>query len=321
MGSTGSLRFEFRVLGPFEVVSGGRVLEIGSAKQRALLALLLIHLNRPVSLDAIGEELWEGNPPASLGATVQSLVYRIRKLLGPDAEAAGVGLRGRGSGYLLEGEELQLDAHRFERLASRGRELAATGAFDTAARAFRDAVGLWRGPALDGLAELPFARLEAARLEGARLLARGRARRIGTRPRPARRGTHPARAPRGGEPAPGGGLGPAHAHALPRSGARPRRSGPIRSCAGYWPRNWAWNRIRHCGTSRARSSPRAPSSAAQRHPSPPPGRNHTSGRHPRLTPTSPHTGHGPGRPDPHRGPRRRSGRHHRRRRSRVRSPR
>jgi DNA-binding SARP family transcriptional activator len=171
MKSTGNLRFEFRVLGPFQVVSGGRALEIGSTKQRALLALLLIHLNRVVSLDVIGDELWEGSPPASLGATVQSLVYRIRKLLGADAEAAGVVLRGRGSGYVLEGDELQLDAHRFERLAARGRELATTGASDAAARAFRDAVALWRGPALDGLTELPFARLEATRLEGARLLA------------------------------------------------------------------------------------------------------------------------------------------------------
>jgi class 3 adenylate cyclase/DNA-binding SARP family transcriptional activator len=171
MSRTGNLRFEFRVLGAFEVVSGGRVLEIGSAKQRALLALLLTRLNRSVSIDVIGEELWEGRPPASLGATVQSLVYRIRKLLGADAEAAGVALRGRGSGYVLEGEELQVDAHRFERLAARGRELATTGASDAAARAFRDALGLWRGPALDGLAELGFARLEAARLEEVRLLA------------------------------------------------------------------------------------------------------------------------------------------------------
>ncbi len=172
MSPAGQLGFEFRLLGTFEVVSGGRALAIGSSKQRALLALLVTHLNRVVSLDAIGEELWEGRPPASLGATVQSLVYRIRKVLSEaDAEAAGVALRGRDPGYVLEGEELQVDAQRFERLAARGREVAATGAADGAARAYRDGLGLWRGPALDGLTELPFARLEAARLEEARLLA------------------------------------------------------------------------------------------------------------------------------------------------------
>jgi DNA-binding SARP family transcriptional activator len=170
MARSGNLRFEFRVLGPFEVVSGGRVVEIGSAKQRALLALLVTNLNRPVSLDGIGEALWEGRPPASLASTVQSLVYRLRKLLtDADAEAAGIALRGRGSGYVLEGEQLQVDGHRFEQLVARGRELAATGAADAAARAFRDALGLWRGSALDGLTDLAFARVEATRLEEARL--------------------------------------------------------------------------------------------------------------------------------------------------------
>jgi class 3 adenylate cyclase/DNA-binding winged helix-turn-helix (wHTH) protein len=172
MSPAGQLGFEFRLLGTFEVISGGRVLAIGSSKQQALLALLVTHLNRVVSLDAIGEELWEGRPPASLGATVQSLVYRVRKVLfEADAEAAGVALRGRGSGYVLEGEQLQVDAHRFERLAARARELAGTGAAETAAKAFRDALAQWRGPALDGLTDLAFARLEAARLGEARLLA------------------------------------------------------------------------------------------------------------------------------------------------------
>ncbi|MGH8992791.1 MAG: AfsR/SARP family transcriptional regulator, partial [Acidimicrobiia bacterium] len=170
MGGNGNLRFEFRVLGPFQVVSGGRAVEIGSAKQQALLALLVTNLNRPVSVDAIGDALWEGSPPASLVSTVQSLVYRLRKVLGEaDAEAAGVAIRGRGSGYVLEGEPLQVDGHRFERLAARGRELAATGAADAAARAFRDGLALWRGPALAGLADLGFARVEATRLDQARL--------------------------------------------------------------------------------------------------------------------------------------------------------
>lgn len=172
MSATGHLGFEFRLLGTFEVVSGGRALPIGSSKQRALLALLVTHLNRVVSLDAIGEELWEGRPPASLGSTVQSLVYRVRKVLAEaDAEVAGVVLRGRGSGYVLEGEQLQVDAHRFERLAARARELAGTGAAETAAKAFRDALAQWRGPALDDLSDLAFARLEASRLDEARLLA------------------------------------------------------------------------------------------------------------------------------------------------------
>jgi DNA-binding SARP family transcriptional activator len=172
MGQPEDGRFEFRVLGTFDVVSGERVLEIGSPKQRALLALLVARLNRPVSLDLIGEELWDGNPPASLATTVQSLVYRIRKLLtDARAEAAGVALRGRGSSYALAGDPAHVDAHRFEQLAGEGRRQAAAGVADAAVDAFQEALALWRGPALADVADLPFARLEAARLEESRLLA------------------------------------------------------------------------------------------------------------------------------------------------------
>jgi DNA-binding SARP family transcriptional activator len=164
--------FEFRVLGPLDVVSEGRVTEIGSLKQRALLALLVMNLNRTVSLDVIGDELWEGNPPASLSATVQSLVYRIRKLLAEaGADQAGVTLRGRGSGYVLSGEAAQVDANRFEELAAEGRRRAEAGDPDSAIEALNAALNLWRGSALADVADLPFARPEAARLEEAKLVA------------------------------------------------------------------------------------------------------------------------------------------------------
>src|SRR2546421_3096142 len=164
--------FEFRLLGPLDVVSGERILEIGSLKQRALLALLVTNLNRPVSLDVIGDELWDGNPPASLATTVQSLVYRIRKLLADaGADEAGVALRGRGSAYVLAGEEGQVDAHRFDELASEGRRRAEAGDADSAIESFNAALALWRGAALADVADLPFARLEATRLEEAKLLA------------------------------------------------------------------------------------------------------------------------------------------------------
>ncbi len=91
MASTGDLSLEFRLLGAFEVVASGRVVEIGSAKQRALLALLALHLNRPVASETLIEELWRGNPPTSVQSTVQSLVYRVRRVLADaGSEAAGV---------------------------------------------------------------------------------------------------------------------------------------------------------------------------------------------------------------------------------------
>jgi DNA-binding SARP family transcriptional activator/class 3 adenylate cyclase len=172
MTSTGDLSLEFRLLGPFQVAASGRVLEIGSAKQRGVLALLAVHLNRPVASETLIEELWRGNPPASVHSTVQSLVYRVRRALADaGAEQARVALRGRGSAYVLEADELQVDARRFEVLVGRGRELLAAGAADGAARALTDALGLWRGSALADLADMDSLRVEATRLEEARLSA------------------------------------------------------------------------------------------------------------------------------------------------------
>ncbi len=165
------LGLEFRLLGPFELASRGRVAEIGSPKQRLLLAMLVVHLNRVVSVDALAEELWHGQPPSSLTKTIQSLVYRLRRALtDAGAEAAGVALRARGSGYALEADRLQVDAQRFEHLAARGRELAGAGASDAAARTLRDALALWRGPALIDLLDSDVARAEAARLDETRLV-------------------------------------------------------------------------------------------------------------------------------------------------------
>ena len=165
------LGLEFRLLGPFEVAARGRVAEIGSPKQRALLAMLVVHLNRVVSVEAVAEELWHGEPPTSLTKTIQSLVYRLRRALtAAGAEAAGVSLRAGGTGYALEADRLQVDAVRFGHLLARGRELAGAGAADAAARALRDALALWRGPVLVDLLDCDFARAEATRLDEARLV-------------------------------------------------------------------------------------------------------------------------------------------------------
>lgn len=172
MTSTGDLRLEFRLLGPFQVAAAGHAVEIGSVKQRTLLALLAVHLNRSVPSERLIDELWQGAPPDSVHSTLQSLVYRLRRTLtNAGADAAGVALRSRGSGYVLEADELQVDARRFEMLLRRGREFLTAGAADGAARALTDALGLWRGPPLDDVGDLASLQLEATRLEEARLAA------------------------------------------------------------------------------------------------------------------------------------------------------
>ena len=94
MNPSGEVGLDFRLLGPFEVASNGRLIEIGSPKQRALLAMLLVHRGRVVSFDALAEELWAGHPPASVVTTLSSLVSRLRRLLvaGPPAATQLIGL-------------------------------------------------------------------------------------------------------------------------------------------------------------------------------------------------------------------------------------
>ena len=99
---------DVRLLGTFEVASGGRVLEIGSPKQRALLAMLVLHLNRVVPLDLLVEELWGERPLASASASAQTLVSRLRRSLSeicPDETA--LCLRGREPGLRRHVNSLQ----------------------------------------------------------------------------------------------------------------------------------------------------------------------------------------------------------------------
>jgi predicted ATPase/DNA-binding SARP family transcriptional activator len=162
---------KFRLLGAFEVAAGGRVAVVGSPKQRALLAMLVVHLNRVVSLDVIVEELWGERLPASAGASVQSLVSRLRRSLSDLCPEAGSCLRGREPGYVLEADPAQVDANRFEELFARGREAVERGEPEAATDALGRALAMWRGPALADLSDRRFARLEASRLEEARLAA------------------------------------------------------------------------------------------------------------------------------------------------------
>src|SRR6476620_10045394 len=94
---------DYRVLGPLEVLGGDGPLPLGGAKQRALLALLLLNANRVVSRDRLIDALWGDEPPETAATTVQVYVSRLRKLLPSGA------LLTRASGYVLEVEPDELD--------------------------------------------------------------------------------------------------------------------------------------------------------------------------------------------------------------------
>jgi DNA-binding SARP family transcriptional activator len=139
---------EYRVLGPLEIREGSKSLPLGSAKQRALLALLLLNANRVVSRDRLIDALWDEDPPEHVVTALQVYVSRLRKLL-----PAGV-LVTQAPGYLLRLAPGELDLERFHRLRAEGR--------------LHEALALWQGTPLAEFDE-PFAHTESGRLEDLRL--------------------------------------------------------------------------------------------------------------------------------------------------------
>jgi DNA-binding SARP family transcriptional activator len=154
---------EFRVLGPLEVWDGERPVAIGGAKERALLARLLVEANRVVSTDRLVDELWGDDPPESARKSLQVRVSNLRKALRP----AGDALRSTSDGYAIRAAPDELDLARFERLLAEAEEARGRGEPAVAAGRLKEALDLWRGPAP---AEL-VGRAAAARLEELRLVA------------------------------------------------------------------------------------------------------------------------------------------------------
>jgi len=164
---------EFRVLGPLEVLQGDRLVRVGGARQRSLLAVLLIRANELVSSDRLIDELWGARPPSEAANALQAAVSRLRRALGADHANGRLSARvvTRSPGYVFEVDADLIDARRFERLAREGREaLAHTDAARAAAR-LADALALWRGESFADFVYEPFAQSEIARLEELRLVA------------------------------------------------------------------------------------------------------------------------------------------------------
>ncbi len=158
---------EFLILGPIEARTAKGAIALGGIKPRAVLAVLLLHPNEPVSAERLALALWGEDAPGGAVKTVQVHVSRLRKALGDPAAVTT-----SAAGYSLRVRRGELDAERFEGLVEDARE--AFGAQpETAAALLREALALWRGPALAELALEPFAGNEIRRLEEQRLAALG----------------------------------------------------------------------------------------------------------------------------------------------------
>ena len=162
---------EFGVLGPLEARRGGLALPLGNARQRALLGLLLLYPNQVVPAERLVAALWGDKPPDDPQQALQDQVTAVRKALGARAEGSPLVLVTLERGYLLVLDPGQVDVHRFTRLAAQGRRALAEGDPGGAARTLREALALWRGPALADVVAAGFAWPEPATLEEARLAA------------------------------------------------------------------------------------------------------------------------------------------------------
>jgi YVTN family beta-propeller protein len=163
-----TLKVEFRILGPVEVLRDGEPLPLGGPKQRAVLAVLLLNPNSVVSQETLIAALWGDDPPPTATKSLQVHVSRLRRELGfPDG--SGPELVTRAPGYMLRVGSEALDLLRFEHLASEGRHALQRGDPERAAGDLQAALELWRGQPFADLALEPFALPAAARLEAQRI--------------------------------------------------------------------------------------------------------------------------------------------------------
>jgi DNA-binding SARP family transcriptional activator len=159
---------DYRILGGLDVHDAGRPIAVQGPRRRALLVHLLVNANEVVPVERLLEDLWGAEQPASGISALRVRVSQLRKAIEDGGEAV---ILTRPPGYVLHVAPDELDALRFERLLAEGRKALAAGRAELAAATLRDALALWRGPALADVAYEPWAQADIARLEELRRVA------------------------------------------------------------------------------------------------------------------------------------------------------
>jgi DNA-binding SARP family transcriptional activator len=159
---------EFRILGPLEVLAGSRRLELGGSRQQIVLAMLLLNANGVVSVNRLEEAVYGEEPPPTARTQAMIAISGLRRLLAGHGYDAAISRRAQG--YVLQTGDARLDVLRFGALVTAARAAREAGDLKGATAHYRDALRLWRGPALDGIDSLPVRAL-AARLDEQRITA------------------------------------------------------------------------------------------------------------------------------------------------------
>jgi DNA-binding SARP family transcriptional activator len=146
----------FGVLGPLLMTSYGVRVPVGAPKQRAVLAMLLINRNRPVSVESLINAVWDEDPVPAARTSIQAHVSNLRRLL----RTAGVdpyqALASAPPGYQLSVADADCDLGRFNTARAAGTQAAAAGRFEEASSHLSLALAEWRGPVLDDLRGFAF---------------------------------------------------------------------------------------------------------------------------------------------------------------------
>jgi DNA-binding SARP family transcriptional activator len=159
------------MLGPLQACADGADLPLGAAKQRAVLAILLINRNRIVPIDSLIDSVWQEQPPPEARGSLHAHISRLRRLVsdaGADPAAVVVSAR---PGYRLNVPDDACDLGRFAIEQKAGIGAAAGGRFEEASAHLSAALSEWRGPVLEDLRDFPFVDAFAAALTEDKLVA------------------------------------------------------------------------------------------------------------------------------------------------------
>ncbi|MDT3400468.1 AfsR/SARP family transcriptional regulator [Streptomyces sp. B1866] len=165
---------DIKVLGPLSVDACGQSVVPTAGKPRQILALLSVYANQMLPVPTLMEEIWGADMPRSALTTLQTYILQLRRRLaaayGPrGADAAKDVLATRYGGYVLETEPGAVDVHEYDRLVAAGQDALEAGDDAEASLLFRQALAVWRGPALVDVRVGPVLEIEVARLEESRL--------------------------------------------------------------------------------------------------------------------------------------------------------
>ncbi|GAA2353863.1 AfsR/SARP family transcriptional regulator [Streptomyces sparsogenes] len=165
---------DIKVLGPLSVEACGQSIVPSAGKPRQILALLSVYANQMLPVPTLMEEIWGAQMPRSALTTLQTYILQLRRRLaaayGPQApEASKSVLATRYGGYVLEAQPGAVDIHEYDRLVAAGRDALDAGDDVEASFLLREALAVWRGPALVDVRVGPILEIELARLEESRL--------------------------------------------------------------------------------------------------------------------------------------------------------